>query len=102
LLLAALTTSAAVAVSGLISFVGLIVPHTVRSLVGADHRKLIPVSALAGGTFLAVCDALSRTLLPLFLTGEPVEIPVGVLTALCGGPFFLVILKFRGSRGWMG
>jgi len=102
LLLATLTTSAAVAVSGLISFVGLIVPHAVRSLVGSDHRKLIPVSALAGGVFLAVCDALSRTLLPLFLTGEPVVIPVGVLTALCGGPFFLVILKLRGRRGWMG
>jgi len=101
LLLATLITSAAVAVSGLISFVGLIVPHAVRSIMGPDHRRLIPLSALVGGGFLAVCDALARTLLPS-LTGEPIEIPVGVLTALCGGPFFLVILKLRGRKGWIG
>ena len=101
LLLATLVTSSAVAVAGLISFVGLIVPHAVRSLVGPDHRRLIPVSALAGGAFLAMCDAVARTVLPA-LTGQPIEIPVGVLTALCGGPFFLCVLKFRGRRGWIG
>ncbi|MBT3193038.1 MAG: iron ABC transporter permease [Verrucomicrobia bacterium] len=101
LLLATLVTSAAVAVAGLISFVGLIVPHAVRSIIGPDHRRLIPVSALAGGAFLAVCDAVARTVLPV-LSGQPIEIPVGVLTALCGGPFFLFILKFRGRRGWIG
>jgi iron complex transport system permease protein len=96
LLLATLVTSSAVAVAGLIGFVGLIVPHAVRSLIGPDHRRLIPVSALAGGAFLAVCDAVARTV------AAPIEIPVGVLTALCGGPFFLCILKFRGRRGWIG
>ncbi len=96
LLLATLVTSAAVAVAGLIGFVGLIVPHAVRSLVGPDHRRLIPVSALVGGAFLAVCDAVARTVV------APIEIPVGVLTALCGGPFFLCILKFRGRKGWIG
>ena len=101
LLLATLVTSSAVAVAGLIGFVGLIVPHAVRSLIGPDHRRLIPVSALAGGAFLAVCDAVARTILPV-TTGEPIEIPVGVLTALCGGPFFLGILKFRGRKGWIG
>jgi iron complex transport system permease protein len=101
MVLATLMTSAAVAVAGLISFVGLIVPHAVRGLVGADHRRLIPLSALCGGLFLAVCDAVARSLLPLAV-GRPIEIPVGVLTALCGGPFFIVILKLRGSRGWIG
>ena len=99
--LATLITSSAVAIAGLISFVGLIVPHAVRSLIGPDHRRLIPVSALAGGAFLAACDAVARTILPS-LTGQPIEVPVGVLTALCGGPFFLFILKFRGRRGWIG
>ena len=101
LLLATLMTSAAVAVSGLIGFAGLIVPHAVRSIIGPDHRRLIPISALAGGAFLTVCDAVARTILPQ-LTGEPIEIPVGVLTALCGGPFFLIILKLRGRKGWIG
>jgi len=96
LLLATLVTSSAVAVAGLISFVGLIVPHAVRSLIGPDHRRLIPMSALAGGAFLAACDAVARTV------AAPIEIPVGVLTALCGGPFFLCILKMRGRRGWIG
>ena len=101
ILLATLITSSAVAVAGLISFVGLIVPHTVRSLIGPDHRRLIPVAALSGGAFLALCDAIARTILPE-LAGLPIEIPVGVLTALCGGPFFLFILKWRGRRGWIG
>jgi iron complex transport system permease protein len=66
-----------------------------RSLLGPGHRRLVPTTALAGGVFLAVCDAVARSIL------APREIPVGVLTALCGGPFFLVILKLRGRKGWI-
>jgi iron complex transport system permease protein len=95
LALATLITATAVALAGLIGFVGLIVPHVVRSMVGPDHRRLIPVAALAGGVFLAVCDAVARTIL------APVEIPVGVITALIGGPFFLVILRSRRKRVWI-
>ncbi len=95
LLLGSLLAAAAVSLAGLIGFVGLIVPHVMRSLLGPGHRRLIPATALAGGIFLALCDALARTIL------APREIPVGILTALCGGPFFLVILKLRGRRGWI-
>jgi iron complex transport system permease protein len=94
LILATLITAASVGVGGLIGFVGLIVPHTMRSLVGPDHRRLIPAAALGGGAFLAVCDALARTLLT-------VEIPVGVVTALIGGPFFLILLRRRRQHGWV-
>ncbi|MEI6148267.1 MAG: iron ABC transporter permease [bacterium] len=93
LLLATLVTAASVGVGGLIGFVGLIVPHSLRSLVGPDHRRLIPAAALGGGAFLAVCDAIARTVLS-------VEIPVGVVTALIGGPFFLVLLRRRRRHGW--
>lgn len=96
LAMATLVTAAAVAMAGLIGFIGLIVPHVVRSLVGPGHRRLIPAAALAGGVFLALCDLLARTVL------APVEIPVGVVTALLGGPFFLVILRSRRKRGWIG
>jgi len=95
LLLATLVAATAVGVAGLIGFVGLVVPHIMRNLVGADHRRLIPAAALGGGAFLALCDAVARTLLP-------VEIPVGVITALIGGPFFLVLLKRRRTAGWIG
>ncbi len=95
LLLGSLLAAAAVSLAGLIGFVGLIVPHVMRSILGPQHRRLIPASALAGGTFLAVCDAVARSVL------APREIPVGVLTALCGGPFFLAILKLRGRKGWI-
>lgn len=94
LLLATLVASAAVGVAGLIGFVGLIVPHIMRNLVGADHRRLIPAAVIGGGAFLAACDALARTLLA-------VEIPVGVITALLGGPFFLFLLKRRRTRSWL-
>jgi iron complex transport system permease protein len=94
LLLATLVASAAVGVAGLIGFVGLIVPHIMRNLVGADHRRLIPASAIGGGAFLAACDALARTVLA-------VEIPVGVITALLGGPFFLFLLKRRRTQSWL-
>lgn len=93
---ATLVTAAAVAMAGLIGFIGLIVPHVVRSLVGPDHRRLIPAAALAGGIFLALCDLLARTVL------APVEIPVGIVTALLGGPFFLIILRSRRKHGWIG
>ena len=92
--LATLMTASAVAVAGLIGFVGLIVPHVMRSVVGPDHRRLIPAATLAGGLFLTLCDTLARTLI------APIEIPVGVVTALVGGPFFLVLLRRRRHGGW--
>jgi iron complex transport system permease protein len=95
LLLATLLAATAVGVAGLIGFVGLMVPHIMRTLVGSDHRRLIPAAAIGGGAFLAVCDALARTVMS-------VEIPVGVITALLGGPFFLVLLKRRRTPGWIG
>ena len=91
---ATLASAASVALSGVIGFVGLIVPHAVRRLLGANHRTLIPCAACTGGVFLIVCDTLSRCVVP------PYEIPVGVVTSLCGGPFFLYLLcaKSRQSR----
>lgn len=94
LALAALLAAAAVSVSGIISFVGLIAPHAARALVGADHRRLIPASALGGATFLVWADGIGRAVL------FPVEIPVGVLTALVGGPFFLLLLRRRQREIW--
>jgi iron complex transport system permease protein len=92
LVLATLITAASVAVAGLIGFVGLLVPHVMRTLVGPDHRRLMPAAALGGGAFLAVCDAVARTVMN-------VEIPVGVVTALVGGPFFLFLLHRRRKAG---
>jgi iron complex transport system permease protein len=83
---ASLATSAAVSLAGPIGFIGIVVPHLVRLMVGADHRVVLPASALFGAAFLVVCDVGARTLL------APVEIPVGVITALIGGPFFLWLL----------
>ena len=77
------------AITGPIGFVGLIVPHLLRRLCGPDYRLLLPLSLLAGGAFLVVCDTLSRSVL------APVEIPVGVTTALLGGPFFVWLLWSR-------
>ena len=82
-----LLTAAAVTISGLIGFVGLVIPHVVRLLVGPDHRLLLPSSALAGGAFLVVADLLARTVL------APAELPVGILTAFLGGPYFLYLLR---------
>jgi iron complex transport system permease protein len=95
LLLATLLAATAVSMGGMIGFVGLIVPHVMRALFGPDHRWLVPVSAIGGGTFLVLCDAIARTLV------APIEIPVGVVTALCGGPFFLVILRRKMSDAWV-
>ncbi|MDQ7779397.1 MAG: iron ABC transporter permease [Planctomycetota bacterium] len=86
--LGSLVTGAIVAACGLIGFVGLIVPHTMRMIVGPDHRRLLPASALAGAVFLVVADAFARSLLAT-------EIPIGVVTAVVGGPFFLVLLRRR-------
>ena len=88
---ASLAVAAAVSLAGIIGFVGLIVPHAVRRIVGANHRALLPASALAGGLFLVACDQLGK------LFGE-VEIPAGVVTALAGGPFFLWLLVRRGRH----
>jgi iron complex transport system permease protein len=87
LALGSLLTAAAVSISGLIGFVGLVVPHAVRLRLGPDHRLLLPASALAGATFLVIADLLARVLL------APVEIPVGVITAIIGAPFFIYLLR---------
>ncbi|ADC62622.1 FecCD family ABC transporter permease [Allochromatium vinosum] len=84
--LAALAVGAAVAVSGLIGFIGLVVPHLLRLALGPDHRILLPGAALLGGSLLLLADLLARTLV------TPAELPIGILTALLGGPFFLVLL----------
>jgi len=89
---ASLLIGAVVSVSGMIGFVGLIVPHVMRLILGADHRLLLPASLLAGGVFLVWADTVARTALGV------VEIPVGVVTALCGGPFFVYLLKREGSK----
>jgi iron complex transport system permease protein len=95
LLMATLLAATAVALSGMIGFVGLIVPHVMRAIFGPDHRKLVPLASMGGGTFLVLCDAMARTLL------APLEIPVGVITALAGGPFFLMILQNRMKQAWI-
>lgn len=86
---ASLATGAAVSLGGPIGFIGIVVPHLVRLLVGADHRIVLPASALFGASFLVVCDLAARTVM------SPLEIPVGVVTALIGGPFFLWLLVKR-------
>jgi iron complex transport system permease protein len=87
---ASLATSAAVALAGPIGFIGIVVPHLVRLVVGPVHRIVLPASALFGATFLVLCDLLARTVL------APVEIPVGIVTAIIGGPFFLWLLVREG------
>ncbi|MFH1541477.1 MAG: iron ABC transporter permease [bacterium] len=87
ILLASLMTAAAVSVSGLIGFVGLIIPHWIRLTLGPNHRMLIPFSAFSGALLMVVADVLSRTLL------APVEIPIGIIMALVGAPFFLYLLR---------
>src|SRR5438094_542395 len=84
---ATLGTAAAVSVSGLIAFVGIIVPHTVRLLVGRSYRTVLPLSLLFGAAFLVLADLLARTLI------SPAELPIGVVTAFFGAPFFLIVLR---------
>jgi iron complex transport system permease protein len=96
---AALVTAIAVAFTGIIGFVGLIIPHVMRKIVGPDHRILIPTSALFGGIFLIWANTLSLNFSDIYeaLSGEPrlVILPVGVVTALFGAPFFLYLLMVR-------
>ena len=87
LAVAAMTTATGVCISGNIGFVGLVVPHMMRMLVGPDHRRLLPASVLAGGAFLVLCDTVGRVLVP------PMEIRVGIMTALLGTPYFLYLLR---------
>lgn len=89
---AALLTGTAVAFSGTIAFVGLVVPHSIRMIAGPDHRALLPLSALGGGLFLLIADTLARNI------AHPVEIRVGIITALFGAPFFLFLLIKNRSR----
>ncbi len=92
LILSALLVAAAVAISGVIGFVGLVVPHLMRMCLGADHRWMLPGSVLAGALLLLIADTLARTLV------APAEMPVGLLTSLLGGPWFLwLILRHKGG-----
>ena len=92
LVTASLVSAACVAVSGIIGFVGLLIPHLLRFLVGPDHRVLLPASALAGGVLLLGADTITRALLPH-------EVPIGVLTAIIGGPFFCYVFRRRQLGG---
>jgi iron complex transport system permease protein len=89
---AALLTAAAVAFAGPIGFVGLIVPHALRMVLGPDNRVLVPAALLAGGIFLLAADTLARNVV------APAELSVGVITSLCGAPFFIYLLRSRGGR----
>ena len=88
MVLCSVTVAATVSVSGIIGFVGLIIPHCVKMITGSDHRKVLPYSFLCGSVFLVVCDTIARTI------AAPTEIPVGIITSVCGAPFFIgLILK---------
>ena len=87
LVLGSMMTAAAVSISGLIGFVGLMIPHITRLIIGPDHRILLPASVIVGAIFLVVCDAIARV-----ATGAA-ELPVGIITALAGGPFFIFLLR---------
>ncbi|GAA0946048.1 iron ABC transporter permease [Nonomuraea longicatena] len=87
LLAASLATAAAVAVSGLIGFVGIVVPHVVRRLAGGSYRVVLPLSLIGGGAFLVLADLLARTVI------APAELPIGVVTMFVGAPFFVVVLR---------
>ena len=87
LFVAALTTATSVCVSGNIGFVGLVIPHMMRMLLGPDHRILLPASALGGALFLVFCDCLGRTII------APAEVRVGIMTAILGSPYFLYLLR---------
>lgn len=94
LVLAAMLAGAAVSFAGLLGFVGLIIPHAVRRIVGSENRVLLPMCAIGGGAFVTLCDTAAR------VAFAPFELPVGILLSALGGPFFLVLLmKRRGGRG---
>jgi cobalamin transport system permease protein len=86
-LFATIGTAAAVAVSGLIAFVGIIVPHAIRLTLGTSYRLIVPLSVLFGGGFLILADVVARTVV------APAELPIGVVTAFCGAPFFAIVLR---------
>lgn len=93
---AAFITAVAVSLSGLIGFVGLIVPHAVRLLLGPDHRQLLPLSGLVGAMFLVLADTTARVVI------APAQLPVGVITAMVGGPFFLILLvRYNRKVYWL-
>jgi len=95
--IAAFITAVAVSLSGLIGFVGLIVPHAVRLVFGPDHRQLLPLSAIVGAIFLVAADTFARVIV------APAQLPVGVVTAMVGGPFFLVLLiRYTKRVSWLG
>jgi iron complex transport system permease protein len=91
ILITALITASLICICGIIGFVGLIVPHMMRLVVGPNHKVLIPTTCLAASVFMILCDLLSRTLF------SPVEIPIGVITAIIGAPVFIILLK-KGKR----
>jgi iron complex transport system permease protein len=90
--LAAAITGVAVSVSGMIGFVGLIVPHLARLFVGSDYRKLLPLSAILGGVILILADSIARTII------SPQELPVGIVTSFLGAPFFIYLLRRREAK----
>ena len=87
-----LMSAAAVCISGIVGWVGLVIPHISRLLVGPDHRRLLPVSLLLGAFYLLLIDDIART-------ASSLEIPLGILTAMIGAPFFIYMLS-RGGKGW--
>ena len=89
----ALLTGAAVAFSGIISFVGLMIPHLVRTVVGGDYRRVLPLSAFVGAIFLVVADMAARIIIP------PQDMPLGVITGLTGGIFFIALMRRNGRLG---
>lgn len=92
---ASLAVGSAVSVSGIIGWVGLMVPHLVRMAVGPDHRRLMPLSMAAGATFMVLADTLARNLTSF-------DVPVGIITAICGAPFFVFLLRRGGGESWGG
>ncbi|MFN2340691.1 MAG: FecCD family ABC transporter permease [Halanaerobium sp.] len=91
---ASLMTASVVSVSGSIGFIGLVVPHIARMIIGPDHRRLIPLAALFGASFLLIADTAARTLM------APMELPVGIITALAGGPYFIYLLRNKSKNIW--
>ena len=93
ILLVAVGVGISVALAGSIAFVGLVVPHMIRLLIGPDHRYLLPLSALGGAILLVAADTIAR------LVFAPIELPVGIVTALIGAPFFISLLRYRHNYG---
>ncbi len=88
LALGSIMTAAAVSISGLIGFVGLMIPHVTRLIIGPDHRILLPASVFVGAMYLVICDAIARV-----ASSNAAQFPVGIITALAGGPFFILLLR---------